>query len=213
MKSCFWILFFATFALRALPQEGFDLSDAFGDDDNPAPTKRPEKPKSGGGGSAGDFDLFDAFGPDPTPRPPAKDPKKPAGGGFDLNDAFGPDPETQKPKVVVPKDGGTGGGSFGDSDLEDIGNDGSYKPDPGRGGGGGGGGGGADEPQAAGSGQIAGIVSAVGVALLGAASSYFAYQKKKLCFKIQGGDPESGHRDQSGTRSDPQVLSNLLRIS
>ncbi|XP_029113539.1 CD99 molecule isoform X4 [Scleropages formosus] len=147
MKSCFWILFFATFALRALPQEGFDLSDAFGDDDNPAPTKRPEKPKSGGGGSAGDFDLFDAFGPDPTPRPPAKDPKKPAGGGFDLNDAFGPDPETQKPKVVVPKDGGTGGGSFGDSDLEDIGNDGSYKPDPGRGGGGGGGGGGADEPQ------------------------------------------------------------------
>lgn len=42
-------------------------------------------------------------------------------------------------------------------------------------------------PTEAGSGQIAGIVSAVGVALLGAASSYFAYQKKKLCFKLQGG--------------------------
>uniref|UniRef100_A0A8C9VDM1 Uncharacterized protein n=1 Tax=Scleropages formosus TaxID=113540 RepID=A0A8C9VDM1_SCLFO len=115
------------------------------------------------------------------------------------------DPETQKPKVVVPKDGGTGEtehfwspltflcGSFGDSDLEDIGNDGSYKPDPGRGGG-------YSSNNSsdmklehlvyrlsAGSGQIAGIVSAVGVALLGAASSYFAYQKKKLCFKIQGG--------------------------
>lgn len=40
----------------------------------------------------------------------------------------------------------------------------------------------------AGSGQIAGIASAIGVALLGAASSYFAYQKKKLCFKLQGGE-------------------------
>lgn len=38
-----------------------------------------------------------------------------------------------------------------------------------------------------GSGPIAGIISAVGVALVGAASSYFAYQKKKLCFKLQGG--------------------------
>lgn len=42
-------------------------------------------------------------------------------------------------------------------------------------------------PTEAGSGQIAGIASAIGVALLGAASSYFAYQKKKLCFKLQGG--------------------------
>lgn len=42
----------------------------------------------------------------------------------------------------------------------------------------------------AGSGTLAGIISAVGVALVGAASSYFAYQKKKLCFKIQGGGYE-----------------------
>lgn len=42
-------------------------------------------------------------------------------------------------------------------------------------------------PTEAGSGALAGIISAVGVALFGAASSYFAYQKKKLCFKIQGG--------------------------
>lgn len=42
-------------------------------------------------------------------------------------------------------------------------------------------------PAEAGGGQIAAIVSAVGVAIMGAASSYFAYQKKKLCFKIQGG--------------------------
>ncbi|KAI3366253.1 hypothetical protein L3Q82_009715 [Scortum barcoo] len=57
----------------------------------------------------------------------------------------------------------------------------------------------------AGSGQIAGIVSAIGVALLGAASSYIAYQKKKLCFKLQGGaDPESG-KGQRGNQSDPQA--------
>lgn len=42
-------------------------------------------------------------------------------------------------------------------------------------------------PALAESGKIAGIASAIGVALLGAASSYFAYQKKKLCFKLQGG--------------------------
>uniref|UniRef100_A0A3Q4MRG9 CD99 molecule n=1 Tax=Neolamprologus brichardi TaxID=32507 RepID=A0A3Q4MRG9_NEOBR len=64
-----------------------------------------------------------------------------------------------------------------------------------------------------GSGPIAGIISAVGVALVGAASSYFAYQKKKLCFKLQGGaDPESGKGHQ-GTRSEPQVLSNLLQTN
>ncbi|TSK17987.1 Glycogenin-1 [Bagarius yarrelli] len=33
---------------------------------------------------------------------------------------------------------------------------------------------------------MAGIISAVAVAVFGAASSYFAYQKKKLCFKVQG---------------------------
>ncbi|XP_031648238.1 CD99 molecule isoform X6 [Oncorhynchus kisutch] len=157
--------------------------------------------------------------PKPAPPPPAPvDPKKPADDGmdFDLSDALGPDPVPGKPAVVPPKDGGTGGGSFGDNDLFDVSDNGGYKPDPGKGGGGGGGGGGnapADQPQdvEAGSGQIAGVVSAIGVALLGAASSYFAYQKKKLCFKIQGGvDPESG-KNTRGARSDPQSMSNLLR--
>ncbi|KAK0153611.1 Glycogenin-2 [Merluccius polli] len=45
---------------------------------------------------------------------------------------------------------------------------------------------GARDNTEAGAGQIAGIASAVGMAILGAASSYFAYQKKKLCFKLQG---------------------------
>ncbi|KAG7257380.1 hypothetical protein CRUP_006075 [Coryphaenoides rupestris] len=56
----------------------------------------------------------------------------------------------------------------------------------------------------AGGGQIAGIASAIGVAIMGAASGYFAYQKKKLCFKLQGGaDPESG-KNYQGDQSQPQ---------
>lgn len=39
----------------------------------------------------------------------------------------------------------------------------------------------------AGFGNIAGILSGIGVALVGAAAGYFTYQKKKLCFKAQGG--------------------------
>nr|XP_023828304.1 CD99 antigen-like protein 2 isoform X3 [Salvelinus alpinus] len=229
MKSCLWIALLVTLAIGTKTQE-FDLSDAL-DFDNPKATAIPKQPKkpakdpSPGGG----FDLFDALGPDepgkPAGIPPKEggtnpkpvDPKKTAedGMGFDLSDALGPDPVPDKPAVVPPKDGGTGGGSFGDSDLFDVSDNGGYKPDPGKGGGGGGGGGGApaDQPQdvEAGSGQIAGVVSAIGVALLGAASSYFAYQKKKLCFKIQGGaDPEMG-KNAHGGRSGPQLMSNLLK--
>ncbi|KAM9766871.1 CD99 molecule isoform 2-T2 [Menidia menidia] len=202
---------------RVRAQEGFDLSDALGDPD-PTPEK-PKEPKAPDAGTGGDeLDLLDAFGPD---KPPTEKPKKPSSGdsggfGFDLEDALKPDPDPKpgKPAEDPPKRTG-GGGSFGDSDLLDVsGSD--YKPDGGRSGGRASDydqQGGADQPQEAGSGQIAGIVSAIGVALMGAASSYFAYQKKKLCFKLQGGaDPESG-KGQSGTHSEPQALSNLLQTS
>ncbi|KAL1021831.1 hypothetical protein UPYG_G00018600 [Umbra pygmaea] len=214
MKSCLWIALLATLLVGIKTQEGFDLSDAV-DDPTPAPapkapTPEPKKPavvppKDGG---------TDPPAPPPPPPPP---PPIPAGDDFDLSDALGPDPEAGKPAVVPPKDGGTGGGDFGDDDLFHLGNgaDG-YKPDPGTGGrktdvrgpSDNDGVDNSDQPQEAGSGQIAGIASAIGVAILGAASSYFAYQKKKLCFKIQGGvDPESG----KGVQSDPQVMSNLLK--
>ncbi|XP_062302322.1 CD99 molecule isoform X1 [Osmerus eperlanus] len=195
--------------------DGFDLFDAFGPD---TVTKKPVAPPPKDGGAGGDdFNILDAF--DNEPKKP--DPKKPSGGGidgFDLEDALGPDPKPDKPAVVPPKSGGTGGGSFDDGDLFDIGNDNEYKPDGGKPGGrasdpGSNQGGGADQPQEAAPGQIAGIASAIGMALLGAASSYFAYQKKKLCFKVQGGeDPERGKTHQ-GAQSEPQVLSNLLRAS
>ncbi|XP_054915064.1 CD99 molecule isoform X2 [Poeciliopsis prolifica] len=157
------------------------------------------------------FDLSDALGPDPTPAP-----KKPSSGdsggfGFDLEDALKPGP-TEKPRNPGYNPSGGGGGSFDDSDLGDVSKDG-YKPDdsgravnPGYDDQGG-----ADNSQG-GSGPIAGIISAVGVALVGAASSYFAYQKKKLCFKLQGGaDPEKGHQGGQSNPGDNQIFSNLLR--
>lgn len=48
-------------------------------------------------------------------------------------------------------------------------------------------------------GTIAGIASAVAMALLGAVTSYISYQKKKLCFSIQ--------------RKDVNVLNILVIIS
>ncbi|XP_008323511.1 CD99 molecule [Cynoglossus semilaevis] len=196
----------------SLAQDGFDLFDALDPDPvTPKPKEKPkvpDSPKNDGG-----LDLLDAFGDDlPTKKPSSGDD---GGFGFDLGDALGPDldPKPDKPAVNPPPSGG-GGGGFDDSDLFDV-SMGDHKPDGGRSGGRavdpGHDQGGADQQKEPG--QIAGIVSAIGMALLGAAGSYFAYQKKKLCFKLQGGtDPESGKTDQ-GTHSDPQVLSNLLRNS
>ncbi|XP_048833961.1 CD99 molecule isoform X4 [Brienomyrus brachyistius] len=123
MKLYLWIFLLAGFAFGASAQ-GFDLGDAIDDDDD-----------------GGDVN--------PKPTPPAK---KTPDDEFDLGDALGPDTKTEKPKIVRPKDGGTGGGSFGDDDLLDASQNG-YKPDPGKGGKGGGriadpsGGGGAAQPQ------------------------------------------------------------------
>ncbi|XP_071016186.1 CD99 molecule isoform X11 [Oncorhynchus clarkii lewisi] len=213
MKSCLWIALLVTLVIGTKTQD-LDLSDAF-DFDDPITTipKQPKEP---------------AKDPSPEPEKPAGIPPKEGGTDPKPVDPKKPaeDPVPGKPAVVPPKDGGTGGGSFGDNDLFDLSDNDNYKPDPGKGGGAraadpapsdpnGGGGAPADQPQGeeAGSGQIAAIVSGIGVALLGAASSYFAYQKKKLCFKVQGGeDPESG-KNAHGAQSDPQVMSNLLRSS
>nr|XP_057908563.1 CD99 molecule isoform X2 [Doryrhamphus excisus] len=199
-----------------LTQDGFDLSDAL-DDVDPTPAKPKEQPKVPAKPKDDELDLFEALGPD-EPKKPNKPKPKPGGSdgfGFDLEDAVHPDPNEKpdKPAIDTPKrGGGGGGGSFDDKDLFDLGG-GDYKPDRGGRADQPHGGGGSDQPQEAGSGTIAGIASAIGVALLGAASSYFAYQKKKLCFKIQGGvDPESG-KGQHRTRSEPQAFSTLLSTS
>ncbi|XP_062866463.1 CD99 molecule isoform X3 [Trichomycterus rosablanca] len=194
MGSYLWILFFAVFAIAKA--QDLDLFDALDDEVKPTPKPQP-KPKAGGdepkpkAGGDGSLDLADALGGDSPPQPekpkqPAEEPSKPSGGG----------------------------GDFSDSDLHELTGGGEYNPDAGKGNSHDSTGDASDEPQAASGGQMAGIISAVGVAILGAASSYFAYQKKKLCFKMQGGggDPESGN-NRSGTQSDPQALSNLMRSS
>ncbi|XP_037542310.1 cell surface glycoprotein 1 [Nematolebias whitei] len=65
---------------------------------------------------------------------------------------------------------------------------------------------------------LAGVLSAIVVSAVGAVIGYFAYQKKKLCFKNREvADPEAGHKpdkvDVAEAQSDPQVLSNLLNSS
>ncbi|XP_046693242.1 CD99 molecule isoform X2 [Silurus meridionalis] len=137
---------------------------------------------------------------------------------FNLGDALLDDEPTAKPETKKPVVPAKDGGDLSDDDLA-FASDG-HKPDPGKGDRSGGVDdfGGVtddrdDETKAAQGGQMAGIISAVAVAIFGAASSYFAYQKKKLCFKGQGGtDLESGG-NQPGTQSDPQASRNLLRIS
>ncbi|XP_053526197.1 CD99 antigen-like protein 2 isoform X2 [Artibeus jamaicensis] len=106
-----------------------------------------------------------------TKRPgTTRAPAKPAASDLDLADALDDgndrDDGHRKPNV--------GGGGFSDKDLEDILGGGDYKPDKGRG----------MSPE---TGTIAGVASALAMALIGAVSSYISYQQKKFCFRIQQG--------------------------
>ncbi|XP_077072590.1 uncharacterized protein LOC143723734 isoform X4 [Siphateles boraxobius] len=67
----------------------------------------------------------------------------------------------------------------------------------------------ASGPKDSGSATVVGVVCGIAVAAVGAITGYFTYQKKKLCFKVQRGDPESA-KEENGTQSDPQVSSTLL---
>ncbi|KFU89231.1 CD99 antigen-like 2, partial [Chaetura pelagica] len=109
------------------------------------------------------------------PKPnPAKNPMD-----FDLADAL--DDKNDR------KDGGRPdvrpGEGFSDDDLASI-VDGGYSPDKKKGADGR-----TDSDHDAGTvaetGTIAGIASALAMALIGAVSSYISYQQKKFCFSIQ----------------------------
>ncbi|KAM5221670.1 CD99 antigen-like protein 2 [Ctenodactylus gundi] len=79
---------------------------------------------------------------------------------------------------------GAEGGGFSDKDLEDI-VGGGYRPDKTKGDDGYGS---SDDPgsgMSAETGTIAGVASALAMALIGAVSSYISYQQKKFCFSIQ----------------------------
>lgn len=163
------------------------------------------------------LDLSDALDATPSPMPPAVEPKSPvkpkpkpvAPGEFDLADALDP---KNDPKDKNKNQGSTGGG-FSDKDLEDVAKD----MDKGKGRGGG-----SDGPiqpsndnteTQAEVGTIAGIVSAVAMALVGAVTSYISYQKKKLCFSIQqslNADFVKAENPDAVVATEPQVQQTLL---
>lgn len=131
-------------------------------------------------------------------------PAKPTASDFDLADALDDwddqDDGHRKPNV--------GGEGFSDKDLEDVLGGGDYKPDKGRGDSRYGSN---DDPEAGMSpetGTIAGVASALAMALIGAVSSYISYQQKKFCFRIQQGlnaDYVKGENLEAVVCEEPQV--------
>ncbi|XP_051755600.1 CD99 antigen-like protein 2 isoform X2 [Ctenopharyngodon idella] len=135
---------------------------------------------------------------------------------LDLKDALDPNNDIKGNG----KDSGKGGSQLSDDDLFDVGNDDSYKPDKGKGGKGASSGGDLDPADdnnydtMAETGTIAGIVSAVGMALVGAVSGYISYQKKKLCFSIQqslNADMVKADAPDAVVAQEPQVQQTLLQ--
>ncbi|XP_043561057.1 CD99 antigen-like protein 2 isoform X2 [Chiloscyllium plagiosum] len=238
------ILLCATFTLLTGQVLGgsddFDLFDAISDDVTPKPT--PAKPHNPSGGKdSGDFNIWDLLQTTPpsrkTPKSPKATKKTPKKGNsdpndfgldFDLSDAIddrndnhgkGGKDDSDHPSVPGSKgnDKPKGGKRMGtsnisDKDLEDLLGGGDYKPDKKNSGG--------NVPPsdqdqvAMPETTIAGIASAIGAALLGAVSSYIAYQKKQLCFKIQGSLNQQyvkGENAEAGAMSEPQAERSLLQ--
>ncbi|NP_919350.2 CD99 antigen-like protein 2 isoform 1 precursor [Danio rerio] len=215
-----WTLL-AVFSLLVVKgmSDGLDLADALGDDDDDEPTTKPPKADPGAGGAGGAAVKPTLKPVKPTVKEPAKPKPKQTGlDDFDLADALNPDNDIKGKG----KDSGKGGSQFSDDDLLDVGNDNSYKPDKGKGGKGGSSSNVGDLDPAddnnydtmAETGTIAGIVSAVAMALVGAVSSYISYQKKKLCFSIQqslNADMVKADAPDAVVAQEPQVQQTLLQ--
>ncbi|XP_015268643.1 PREDICTED: CD99 antigen-like protein 2 isoform X2 [Gekko japonicus] len=178
---------------------GFDLSDYF--DDPLETTTKPAKVTTGPYPKKPDDIRWNVQyttttkQPKTTKAPPKKHPAKDSL-DFDLSDALDDQNDAQGggTPVVNPGGGSKGRGGrggkpgFSDDDLAGILDDGGYQPDKKKGASGGGG---SDSNYNDGAlvetGTIAGIVSGLAMALIGAVSSYISYQQKKFCFSIQQG--------------------------
>ncbi|KAM9836595.1 CD99 antigen-like protein 2 [Aulostomus maculatus] len=189
--------------LEVVLSQDLNLADALGEGDAAdtkplTPTPKPAAPAGGAGAGT---------------KAPVKPKPKPAGGDLDLADALDPVNDIGKDKNK-----GQQGGGFSDDDLADVGNDNTYKPDKGKGGRPDGGRDHVDQyddnsETTAEVGTIAGIVSAVAMALVGAISSYISYQKKKLCFSIQQSlntDMVKAENPDAVVATEPQVQQTLL---
>ncbi|XP_071993986.1 CD99 antigen isoform X2 [Engystomops pustulosus] len=202
LPVCCCLLLLLVAGIRGQDEGGFDLSDALGPVEE-KPTLKPKPTESN--------NVADPI--DVKPKPTSK-PQPGAVDDFDLEEALGGD--APKLPTLKPQPGQGGGGSDGRGfDDSDLGEAGTYPDNPG----GHDGQGGHDRPHGGeGQGQegekqgmLAGIVSAVAVAVVGAVSSFIAYQKKKLCFKGATDDPENVNMEShKGDQSEPQVQSTLL---
>ncbi|XP_035267789.1 CD99 antigen-like protein 2 isoform X4 [Anguilla anguilla] len=213
---------FSLLTVKVLSND-LDLTDALGAPTNaPAPKPEPEPAEVTGGDSNLDQDD----------KPPTKQPEQvittatatkapvkiqpktanqEAPDDFDLSDALDP-----KNDIGGKDKNSKGDGKFSDDDLFDTGKDNGYSPDKGKGEREGG-----TSPQdnnnydtMAETGTIAGIVSAVAMALVGAVSSYISYQKKKLCFSIQQGlnaEVTKGENPEAVVSQEPQAQQTLLQ--
>lgn len=221
-----YVLIALLLPFQVLSQNGFDLADAIGGD-LVTPSTKPAAPAGGSAGVGDGLSLEDFFDvttttiktpPKGVPKAPVstKTPMKPkpapAADDFDLSDALDPDNDIagkDKEKKRVQGDG------FSDNDLVDVGNDNTYKPDKGKGT--------KDQDHidqyddntetTAEVGTIAGIVSAVAMALVGAVSSYISYQKKKFCFSIQqslNAEMVKSENPDAVVATEPQVQQTLL---
>ncbi|KAM9400911.1 CD99 antigen-like protein 2 isoform 4-T4 [Salvelinus alpinus] len=210
MKKCSaWSLFLVVSLLtvKALSQnsDGFDLSDALTDNVSIAPAT--PKPVEGA-----DEKITPTKAPPKAPatKAPSHKPKPPSD-EFDLSDALDPNNDIGGKD----KNKGQAGGSFSDDDLLDVGKDNTYNPDKGKGGHGGGQSAADDDnlDTMAETGTIAGIISAIGLALVGAVTSYVSYQKKKFCFSIQqslNADLVKTDNPDAVVATEPQVQQTLL---
>uniref|UniRef100_A0A5F9CRI4 CD99 antigen-like protein 2 n=1 Tax=Oryctolagus cuniculus TaxID=9986 RepID=A0A5F9CRI4_RABIT len=138
-------------------------------------------------------------------------PANPAVDDFDLSDALDDrndrDDGRRKPSAG-------GGGGFSDKDLEDVLGGGEYKPDKNKGDGGYGSTDDSGSGMSAETGTIAGVASALAMALIGAVSSYISYQQKKFCFSIQQGlnaDYVKGENLEAVVCEEPQVKYSALQ--
>ncbi|XP_023363345.1 CD99 antigen-like protein 2 [Otolemur garnettii] len=194
-------------------------------------TKRPGTTRAPANPSGNDFDLLDALGDrddgrrrpstaqgerwdrvttTTTKRPATpRAPVNPIGNDFDLADAL----DDRNDRDDGRKRPSTAQGGFSDKDLEDIVGGGGYKPDRNKGDGGYGS---SDDPgsgMVAETGTIAGVASALAMALIGAVSSYISYQQKKFCFSIQQGlnaDYVKGENLEAVVCEEPQVKYSAL---
>ncbi|NXC48083.1 C99L2 protein, partial [Penelope pileata] len=190
------------------PKRHFDLADYFDTSletttrPSAKPYPRPRKPDSGF------WDVIritTAKRPKTTRPPPKHNPGKDPM-DFDLSDALDDSNDAKggrRPDVRP-------GEAISDDDLAGIVDDG-YSPDKKKGSGGS-----TDNKDTSSNmetGTIAGIASALAMALVGAVSSYISYQQKKFCFSIQQGlnaEYVKGENMEAVVSEEPQVKYSVL---